>query len=83
MSTIFPTDVRERFFTAVAYSRPLAEVVGGILRAVKRADLQGLNDGKEKGGLGGNAGEGVLLESVRRKLMKDSGEKGRGEGVVV
>jgi chromatin structure-remodeling complex subunit RSC9 len=94
MTAVFPDDVRERFFLAVAFCRPLGEVVAGILRCVRKADflLFGEVDGEGAsgsgsgmdgdGGVGMGMGEGVLLESVRRKLIErhDQGKRAKGEG---
>jgi hypothetical protein len=96
MTAVFPDDVRERFFLAVAFCRPLGEVVVGILRCVRKADflLFGEVDGEGGSGsgsgmdgdggvgMGMGMGEGVLLESVRRKLIErhDQGKRANGEG---
>jgi hypothetical protein len=85
MSVVFPQDVRDNLFLAITFCRPLGEVVAQILRKVKAADLSELMaTGKNfDEALAGNFGEGVLLESVRVKLLKEAKERGEGKGVVV
>jgi chromatin structure-remodeling complex subunit RSC9 len=85
MSVVFPQDVRDNLFLAITFCHPLGEVVAQILRKVKGADLSELMaTGKNfDEGLAGNFGEGVLLESVRMKLLKEAKERGEGKGVVV
>jgi chromatin structure-remodeling complex subunit RSC9 len=64
MTAIFPSDIRERFFLAVAHCRPLRDPLAQILRAIKRAEGNSLDS---KGRV---VGEEFLVESAKARLLK-------------
>jgi chromatin structure-remodeling complex subunit RSC9 len=64
MAAIFPAEVRERFFLALAHCRPLRDLLAQILRAIRRAEGDSLDP------QGRLVGEEFLVETARARLLK-------------